>query len=96
MKNTQNNALGFIKHMDKEYGPSWSEDDAQLAEALVDYANEIYGWKNYPDERPKNYGKYFVMRKDGKVHWETWNGTGFAYNNNEITHFMIISTPIVN
>lgn len=95
MKNTLNNAIGFIKHRDKEYGKTWTESDDTLAEALMDYADEIYGWKKYPEEKPKHYDKYFVMRKDGKVHWETWNGTGFAYNNNEITHFLIISKPSV-
>lgn len=33
---------------------------------------------------PKEYGKYFVTRKDGKVHWETWNGIGWAYNHTVI------------
>lgn len=31
-----------------------------------------YDWNNI-NSRPKTYGKYFVHRKDGKVHWETWN-----------------------
>ena len=33
------------------------------------------------------YGRYLVMRKDGKMHLETFNGTGWAYNNNSITWF---------
>lgn len=37
--------------------------------------------------QPKKYGKYIVVRKDGKIHFEVWNGTGWAYNNNSITHF---------
>ncbi len=46
------------------------------------------------ENRPKESGKkYFVHRKDGKLHWETWNGTGFAYNNNSITHFRNILPP---
>jgi len=43
---------------------------------------------------PKQYGKYFVRRKDGKIHWETWNGSGWAYNGNVITHFLEISAPL--
>ena len=39
----------------------------------------IYDWDK-PETRPTKYGKYFVRRKDGKVHWETWNGSGWAYN----------------
>ena len=42
---------------------------------------------------PTKYGKYFVHRKDGKTHWETWNGTGWAYNNNMITFYMEIVAP---
>lgn len=30
---------------------------------------------NKMETRPIRYGKYFVHRKDGKVHWETWNGS---------------------
>jgi len=51
-----------------------------------------YDW-NDRSSRPTEYGKYFICRKDGKVHWETWNGTGFAYNNNVITHWMKIVKP---
>jgi hypothetical protein len=43
--------------------------------------------------RPEKYGKHFVHRKDGKMHYETWNGTGWAYNGNVITHFMVIVPP---
>ena len=45
---------------------------------------------NILESRPPKYGKYFVHRKDGKVHLETWNGSGFAYNNNVITQNLII------
>jgi len=34
------------------------------------------------------YGKYLVIR-DGKIHFEVYNGTGWAYNNNTITHFYL-------
>ena len=33
---------------------------------------------------PTEYGKYLIVRKDGKIHWETWNGSGWAYNLDEI------------
>lgn len=33
------------------------------------------------------YGKYIVVRKDGKTHMETFNGTGWAYNNSVIEWF---------
>lgn len=40
-------------------------------------------------ERPDKYGEYWVYRqKANKVHKETWNGTGWAYNGNQITHWM--------
>jgi hypothetical protein len=32
------------------------------------------------ETRPTEYGKYLICRKDGKIHWETWNGSGWAYN----------------
>ena len=35
------------------------------------------------------YGKYLVVRKDGKIHFEVFNGTGWAYNENSITYFYL-------
>lgn len=52
-----------------------------------------FDWQN---SRPDEYGKYFIRRKDGKIHWETWNGSGWAYNGNVITHFAVIYPPDEN
>jgi hypothetical protein len=46
--------------------------------------------------KPTEYGKYLVCRKDGKIHFETWNGTGWAYNHNEIRFYALITSPINN
>ena len=35
------------------------------------------------------YGKYIVVRKDGKKHIETYNNTGWAYNNDSIKYFYL-------
>ena len=43
---------------------------------------------------PAKYGKYLVCRKDGKIHWETWNGSGWAYNGNTIKYWAVIVEPI--
>lgn len=51
-----------------------------------------YNWENKETHPPK-YGKYFICRKDGKVHWETWNTSGWAYNNNVITHWREVTKP---
>jgi hypothetical protein len=54
-----------------------------------------FDW-NIPETRPKEYGKYLICRKDGKIHWETWNGSGWAYNHNEIRFYAKITNPILN
>jgi hypothetical protein len=51
-----------------------------------------YDW-NKPETRPQKYGKYLICRKDGKIHWETWNGSGWAYNHNEIRYWAEIKPP---
>lgn len=48
------------------------------------------------ETRPKKYGKYLICRKDGKMHWETWNGSGWAYNHNEIRYWAEIIPPAVH
>ncbi len=45
---------------------------------------------NIIESRPKETIKYVVQRKDGKIHMEKWNGSGWAYNGNVITHYLII------
>jgi len=55
----------------------------------------LVNWGKYPSETPTEYGKYWVYRKGcDKIHTETWNGTGWAYNNNDITHWTVIVKPI--
>lgn len=43
---------------------------------------------------PIEYDRYFVCRKDGKIHLETWNTSGWAYNHNEIRFWAYIISPI--
>lgn len=50
-------------------------------------------WIPYPTQRPSEYGDYWVCRKDGKTHKETWNNTGWAYNDKVITHWMPLPEP---
>ena len=51
-------------------------------------------WNNYPETKPVNYGRYLVWRKGcEKLQFETWNNTGWAYNNNDITHWALITPP---
>jgi hypothetical protein len=58
-----------------------------------EYEKRINPWHVYDKNRgretgPTTYGRYEVYR-DGcsKQHYETWNTTGWAYNNNDITHW---------
>ena len=41
-----------------------------------------------PEYKAKiEYGRYLVVRKDGKKHLETFNSTGWAYNHNSIVAY---------
>ncbi len=50
--------------------------------------SEFYKRVKYPENRPDEYGKYLVWRKDGKFHLETWNNTGWAYNDKVIEYWL--------
>lgn len=50
--------------------------------------------RNEKSTWPDKYGTYFVCRKDGKVHWETWNNSGWAYNHNVIVYWAYIHVPL--
>jgi len=50
--------------------------------------------KDDKETHPTEYGKYQVYREGcDKVAFETWNNTGWAYNNNDITHWKEIEKP---
>lgn len=54
----------------------------------------IDDWKKYPDEKPTEYGRYLVHRNGcNKTHFETWNGSGWAYNNKDITNWTLVKAP---
>jgi hypothetical protein len=62
----------------------------------IEKRERAYVWVEFNfnkiETRPKRYGKYLIERKDGKHHWETWNGSGWAYNHNEIRFYAEITS----
>lgn len=68
-----------------------------LAEVKILENQSTHSWVKYSWENSKShppaYGSYFVHRKDGKIHWETWNGAGWAYNEKVITYWAKITMP---
>lgn len=61
----------------------------------VDGKPLVMRWAAYPDVRPTNYGRYLVYRAGcKKMHFETWNNTGWAYNNNDVTHWTNVEPPV--
>ena len=51
-------------------------------------------WRLVSEANPEKYGRYEVYRADcKKQHYETWNGTCWASNTNDITHFREIKPP---
>jgi len=78
--------------------------DAYAEKVVDEYFMNVIAELNEPDwipydfkiieSRPKEYGRYWVYRKADKQHYEIWNGNGWAYNNNDITHYMLLpKTP---
>lgn len=86
-------------HLACDKSSSKGELDILLANLFVEWKKRknVVGWIAYdfdkPETRPKEYGKYFIHRKDGKVHWETWNNSGWAYNEKVITHWKEVTLP---
>lgn len=81
-----------------------NDDRTQLCFDCIDHAlhladnlDSVENWIKYEIgieiSYPGEYGKYWVCRKDGKIHQETWSGTGWAYNNNSIAYYAKIEKP---
>jgi len=45
---------------------------------------------NFNNSRPLVPDRYLFQRFDGKIHFETWNGSGWAYNERSIKYFQPI------
>lgn len=64
---------------------------------MIERTYSVINWVEFDfdkiETRPPKYGKYLITRKDGKIHWETWNGSGWAYNHNEIKYWTEINPP---
>lgn len=90
----------FHDVMLKYFGVNEYLDSSVLDEKLQSLTTEIAKLRKqltpiYVKERkPEKYGRYLVYRKNGKVQFETWNNTGWAYNNNDITHWLPV--PQIN
>ena len=76
----------------KEYAEFSLLEEVKMLESQSTQSWTIYSWDN-PVSHPPAYGSYFVQRKDGKIHWEIWNGAGWAYNEKVITHWAKIFPP---
>lgn len=47
-------------------------------------------YENTPEHKNTiEYGRYLVVRKDGKKHLEVFNNTGWVYNNNSIVAYYL-------
>ena len=52
-----------------------------------------YDWNN-PSTRPPKAGRYLIYRsKCNKLHFEQWNGSGWASSNNDCTHYTLVEPP---
>lgn len=73
----------------------WVPEEINEQKVLVEVKNIV--WTKYEFEviksRPPKYDTYFVIRKDGKVHWEKWNGTSWAYNEDSVLAWATIELP---
>ncbi|WP_462250475.1 DUF551 domain-containing protein [Ekhidna sp.] len=51
-------------------------------------------WISVKDRMPSEPGRYWVFRaKCRKMHYRVWNGSGWAYDHKEITHWMPLPEP---
>ena len=76
---------------ERDYKAMNEELNSQLRQTAVS-CWVAFDWMKI-ETRPTKYGKYLICRKDGKIHWETWNGSGWSYNHNEIRFWAVILPP---
>lgn len=83
------NAQAIQKKLDNYMGTATPEQIVKEFENLgVEFLITQFNIQEYVGQSLP-YGKYLVVRKDGKIHFEVYNGTGWAYNEKAITHFYL-------
>jgi hypothetical protein len=57
-------------------------------------SEEDLPWISVKDRVPTKYGRYLVYEaKSEKIYFRKWNGSGWAYGHNVITHWMKVNPP---
>lgn len=87
-------AIAKLREMGEisDYAEFSLSEEVKMLQSQSTHTWTKYDWNN-PISHPPAYGKYFVQRKDRKSHWETWNGAGWAYNENSIEWWAKITPP---
>ncbi len=103
MTEIEKKAGEWLQNQSVDYGDLNQQAEKQLLQAFTAGVNaNAFGstpmkWVPFDfkktETRPTESGKYLICRKDGKIHWETWNGSGWAYNHNEVRYWAVISPP---
>ena len=66
-------------------------EDSLIIKVTLDWTK--YDFSNKASHPPK-YGRYLIYRaKCDKMHFEIWNGNGWASSNNDCTHWTHIKSP---
>jgi hypothetical protein len=85
----------FRESLEGLFADKEAKDDKEILEFYLEvcctiaetYAEEK--WIDFRDKKPTEYGRYLVYRSGcDKIQFETWNNTGWAYSNNNCTHWM--------
>lgn len=75
------------------YGGNSKETESKKCNIPVVINWVAYDW-NIPSTRPPKAGRYLIYRsKCNKIHFEQWNGSGWASSNNDCTHYTLIKPP---
>ena len=85
----------LLQSGDFKLSVKWFEDSEVQAPPVNRSVGE---WLEYNPQNKANIpcGKYLVCRLDGKIHFESFNGTGWAYNDEVIKYYSLINSPIEN
>lgn len=88
-----------IRTLNTEVEYIFLEEDLQELMKFCLNLNGVIQWIKFDREErktyPPRYDRYLICRKDGKVHWEVWNNSGWAYNGNVIVYYAKIVQPVI-
>lgn len=85
--------LMHVNHMTEDMPYNFEKQLTDAIDKAIGEQGKQDNWISVGKEQPTKYGKYLCYTKNEQRTIEVWNGTGWAYHHEIITHWQPLPNP---